>query len=130
MQNTTKEEIMKLKKVGLLRPLIIQRCTESAKQRDDFIEALKKMRETMNSADKITLDYKFSFYDLYLNRSISETDKTNLNKWAETGWNNFSLDVLTDILYFFTNDSYLELKDKIQIMDEKIDELYNFICRK
>ncbi len=114
MQNTTKEEIMKLKKVGLLRPLIIQRCTESAKQRNDFIEALKKMQETMNSADKNTLDYIINFYNLHLNRPLFKHEmKEELSKWVERDWNDFSLDALTDILNFFTNDSYLELKANI-----------------
>jgi hypothetical protein len=128
MQNTTKEEIMKLKKVGLLRTLIIQRCTESAKQRNDFVGALRKMQETMNSADKNTLDNIINFYNLHLNRPLFEHEiKEGLSKWVERDWNDFSLDTLTDILNFFTNDSYLELKANIQIMDKKINELYTLV---
>jgi hypothetical protein len=86
------------------------------------------MQETMNSADKNTLDYIINFYNLHLNRPLLKHEmEEKLSKWVEMGWNDFSLDTLTDILNFFTNDSYLELKANIQFMDKKINELYTLV---
>ena len=124
------ERLLQLQQMGQLRPLLMNNCTLSIRQRNELIEFLIILRSRLTNEEGAALDFIIGYANDHLVRPIFNviTDGQyiqSVRNWIDLStWDNVSARLIAAILRHYRDPI---LTTRLEDAERRLNEIYNFV---